>query len=154
MLSYKFRIYPSKTVQAKLLEHLELCRWLYNRLLSELSLTREKGIKLRRGDTQALIVDLKKHEKPELNGVYSKVLQMINYQLWSNIHALAGLKHNGRKIGKFRFKGQGWFKTINYNQSGFRLEGGKLVLSKIGEIHIKLHREILLALEVISFVWV
>ncbi len=30
MLSYKFHIYPSKTVQAKLQEQLELCRWLYN----------------------------------------------------------------------------------------------------------------------------
>jgi len=31
-----------------------------------------------------------------------------------------------------RFKGRGWFKTLNYNQSGFKLESGKLVLSKIG----------------------
>ena len=41
-----------------------------------------------------------------------------------------------------RFKGAGWFKTLNYNQSGFKLENGKLILSKIGEIPIKLHRKI------------
>jgi putative transposase len=120
---------------------MELCRWLYNRLLSELNLAKEKGIKLKQTDTQALIVDLKK-EKPELGEVYSKVLQMVNYQLWSNIHALAGLKRNGRKVGRLRFKGAGWFKTLNYNQSGFRLENGRLVLSKVGEIPIKLHRKI------------
>ena len=40
------------------------------------------------------------------------------------------------------FKGRGWFKTLNYNQSGFKLESGKLALSKIGEIPIKLHRKI------------
>jgi putative transposase len=104
-------------------------------------MAKEKGIKLKQSDTQALIVDLK-HEKPELDEVYSKVLQMVNYQLWSNIRALARLKRNGRKVGRLRFKGQGWFKTLNFNQSGFELENGKLVLSKIGEIPIKLHREI------------
>jgi len=43
--------------------------------------------KITKNDTQALIVKLKQ-EEPELNKVYSKVLQMVNYQLWSNIKAL------------------------------------------------------------------
>ena len=67
---------------------------------------------------------------------------MVNYQLWSNIRALAGLKQNGRKVGRLRFKGSGGFKTLNYNQSGFKLENGRLVLSKVGEVPIKLHRTI------------
>ena len=142
MLSYRFRLYPSKTCERELNKQMELCRWLYNRLLSELNLAREKGVKLKRGDTQALIVDLKRHEKPDLNEVHSKVLQMVNHQLWSNIHALAGLKRKGRRVGGLRFKGSGWFKTLNYNQSGFNLENGKLVLSKVGKIPIKLHRKI------------
>ncbi|MCD6248583.1 MAG: transposase [Hadesarchaea archaeon] len=142
MLSYRFRLYPSKTAERTLNRQMGLCRWLYNRLLSELNLAREKGIKLRQTDTQALIVDLKRHEKPELAEVHSKVLQMVNRQLWSNIRALAELKRKGRKVGNLRFKGEGWFKTLNYNQSGFKLEGGKLVLSKVGEIPIKLHRKI------------
>ena len=142
MLSYRFRLYPSKTVEGVINRQMELCRWLYNRLLSELNLAREKGIKLKRGDTQALIVDLKKHEKPELNEVNSKVLQMVNHQLWSNIRALAGLKRNGRKVGRLRFKGAGWFKTLNFNQSGFGLENGGLALSKVGEVPIKMHRKI------------
>ena len=52
------------------------------------------------------------------------------------------MKRNGRKVGRLRYKGVGWFKTLNYNQSGFKLENGKLVLSKVGEIPIELHREI------------
>jgi len=142
MLSHKFRIYPSKTVEKLLNRQMAVCKWLYNRLLSELNLAREKGIKLKRTDIQALIVDLKRHEKPELGEVYAKVLQMVNHQLWSNIYALSQLKKNGKKVGKLRFKGKGWFKTLNYNQSGFRLENGKLILSKVGEIPIKLHRKI------------
>jgi len=118
-----------------------LCRWLYNRLLEELNKAKAEGRKLTQKDTQALIVKLKL-EKPQLNMVYSKVLQMVNYQLWSNIHALAGAKRNGRKVGKLRFKG-GWFKTLNFNQSGFKLEGGKLWLSKVGAINVRLHRSIM-----------
>lgn len=67
---------------------------------------------------------------------------MVNYQLWSSIKSLARLKENGKKVGKLRFKGRGLFKAINYTQSGFRLEGKKLILSKIGNIPIKLHGEI------------
>ena len=88
-----------------------------------------------------MIVELKK-QKPELSDVYSKVLQMVNYQLWGNICALASMKKKGRKIGKLRFKGK-WFKTLNYNQSGFKLVGKKLHLSKVGEINVKLHRPLM-----------
>jgi len=140
MLGYRFRLYPSKTIQQKLIQQLDLCRRLYNRLLEELNRAKAEGRRLTQKDTQALIVKLKV-EKPELASVYSKVLQMVNYQLWSNIKALSALKKNGRSIGKLRFKG-GWFKTLNYNQSGFRLEGKKLFLSKVGAVNIKLHRKI------------
>jgi len=140
MLSYRFRIYPSKTVQQKLCEQLDQCRWLYNHLLEELNHAKAEGRKIGFKNTQALIPKLKQ-EKLELGGVYSKVLQMVNYQLWSNIRVLAELKKKGRHVGKLRFKGY-WFKTLNFNQSGFRLEGKKLFLSKVGEIPIKLHRKI------------
>lgn len=140
MLSYRFRLYPSRRIEEVLFQQLNLCRWLYNRLLEELNNAKAEKRKLSQKNTQALIVKLKK-ENPELNLVYSKVLQMVNYQLWSNLRALSALKRNGRKVGKLRFKGQ-WFKTLNYNQSGFRLEGKKLHLSKVGDITIKLHRPI------------
>jgi putative transposase len=107
-------------------------------LLEELNKAKAEGRKLSQKDTQALIVKLKT-EKTELEQVYSKVLQMVNYQLWGNIRALSAMKNNGRKIGKLRFKGQ-WFKTLNFNQSGFRIEGKKLFLSKVGAITVKLHR--------------
>ena len=139
MISYKFRIYPSKTVQERLNEQIELCRWLYNRLLWECNKAREEGRKLTKREAQAMIAKLKE-ENPELKKVYSKVLQMVNHQLFSNMKALSGLKKKGRKIGKLRYK-KGWFKTLNFNQSGFKLSK-RLSLSKVGEIPIKLHREI------------
>jgi len=140
-MSQKFRLYPSKATEGKLAEQLELCRWLYNRLLEELNAAKKAEQKLTQKGTQHLIVELKK-QKPELSDVYSKVLQMVNYQLWGNIRALASMKKKGRKIGKLRFKGK-WFKTLNYNQSGFKLVGKKLHLSKVGEINVKLHRPLM-----------
>jgi len=139
MISYKFRIYPSKTVQERLNEQIELCRWLYNRLLWECNKAREEGRKLTKREAQAMIIKLKE-ENSELKRVYSKVLQMVNHQLFSNMKILSGLKKKGRKIGKLRYK-KGWFKTLNFNQSGFKLNK-RLILSKVGEIPIKLHREI------------
>jgi len=52
------------------------------------------------------------------------------------------LLKNRRKIGHIRFKGKGWYKTLNYNQSGFSFDGDMLHLSKIGDIRVKMHRPI------------
>ncbi|RLF77973.1 transposase, partial [Thermococci archaeon] len=76
MRSYRFRIYPSKIQQEIMLQHMELCRWVYNQLLK----AKRENPTLGRYDTQRLIVKLKK-ENPKLNKVYSKVLQMVNHQL-------------------------------------------------------------------------
>ncbi len=140
---YKFRIYPNKEVEKKLEENLEISRWLYNRLLEEINKARKEGIKITQKDTQALIVKLKE-ENPELKKVYSKVLQMVNYQLWSNIRALSRLKKNGKKVGKLRYKKKGRFKSLNFNQSGFSIDAknNRISLSKIGSIRAKIHRKI------------
>ncbi|MEM2946302.1 MAG: transposase, partial [Thermoproteota archaeon] len=76
-----------------------------------------------------------------------KVLQMVLCQLYSNLKALSELKKNGKRVGRLRFKGKGWFKTFVYNQSGFKLtRTGKrldvLHLSKIGDIPIRVHRPV------------
>jgi putative transposase len=141
--SFKYPLFPDKVTQLKLVESLDICRWLYNRLLQELNVAKEEGIKLKTYDTQNMIPSLKL-ENPKLNLVYSKVLQMVNYTLWSNIKGLSASKKNGRKIGHIRFKGHGWYKTMNYNQSGFKLDQdhGRLHLSKIGDIKIKMHRKV------------
>jgi putative transposase len=143
-LTYRFRLYPSRAQEQKLLATLDQCRWLYNHFLERLS-HRKKGKTASRYELQATLPKLK-HECPELKHVHSKVLQMVLYQLYSNLHALAELKRNGRKVGRLRFKSKGWFKSFTYNQSGFRLIEGhgkrkELWLSKIGSIPIVLHRE-------------
>jgi len=90
---------------------------------------------------QARIVTLKE-ENPFLKDVYSKVLQMVNYTLWSNLRALSQTKKKGRKIGKLRFKSASRYRTLNYNQSGFKIdrEHSTITFSKIGAIPFRMHR--------------
>jgi len=142
LLTYKFRIYPSREQQDKLLFILDNCRFTYNKLLEILN----KQEKINQSEIQGTIPKLKE-QYPELNGIYSKTLQYESYRLFSNLRALSRLKKNGKKTGSLRFKGRDWFKTFTYNQSGFVLEiknkrYNKLYLSKIGLLQIRAHRKI------------
>jgi len=139
MKAYKLRLYPNKEQIEKLEFTLDTCRQAYNILLEELN----EQIITDRNMIQAILPDLKICE-PRFKEVYSKTLQYECYRLFSNLSALSVLKRNGKKVGRLRFKGKEWFKTINYNQSGFKLdkENKKLSLSKIGNVKIKLHREV------------
>jgi len=142
-LSHKFRLYPSKDKEQRLLKTLDLCRWTYNYFLAQ---WQDKDKIPNRYELQAQLPKLKA-KKPELNNVYSKLLQMVLYQLYSNLKTLSQLKKKGKKVGKLRLKGKGWYKTLNFNQSGFKLiktnnRLNKLHLSKIGDVLIRQHRPI------------
>jgi len=142
-LTYKFRLYPNIKQEEKLLETLDLCRQTYNHFLAQWDGKAKIPSRL---ELQAQLPELKR-EKPELNRVYSKVLQLVLYQLYSNLKALSQQKKNGNKVGRLRYKGKGWYKTFIYNQSGFKIvTTGKrldlLHLSKIEDVPIRLHRDI------------
>jgi putative transposase len=140
MRAYKFRLYPTKKQQEILFKQLNLCRFTYNHLLEELSRNKSKK------HIQHYILDLKA-KYPDLKQVYSKTLQYECYRLFSNMTALKQSRKKGNKTGRLRFKGRDWFKTICYNQSGFKLINqdkryNLLHLSKIGDIRLLQHREI------------
>ena len=140
MISYKFRMYPNKQQTEKLDFALDICRQAYNIMLGEL---RDQAI-IDRNMIQSILPDLKICE-PRFREVYSKTLQYECYKLFSNLSALSALKKQGRKVGQLKFKGKKFFDTITYNQSGFDLEhifgkNGRLKLSKIGDVKLKLHR--------------
>ena len=134
-------MYPNKETKKKLEFPLDICRQTYNSLLEEMN----SQVKIDRKAIQHKIVELK-DIKPELKEVYSKTLQYECYRLFSNLSALRELKKHGKKVGRLRFKGKEWFKTISYNQSGYWFEQkgkkGILELSKIGTIKVKSHRQV------------
>ncbi|WOE49984.1 transposase [Sulfuracidifex metallicus DSM 6482 = JCM 9184] len=134
-LSFKYKIYPTREVEEKLLRAMQIEAKVYNALLDVVNNARKEGKTITPKDTQNMLKDLKIEGK---DLVYSKVLQMVNNQLWYNISSLHELKKKGKKVGKLRYKKI--LKIINYNQSGFKVEGDKLILSKIGEIRVLFHR--------------
>ena len=141
MQTHKFRLYPSREIEQKMLETIEICRQGYNTFLGELNNQKE----IDKSQIQGIIPDMKICDK-KFSKVHSKTLQYECYKLFSNLRGLAKSKVK-RKVGQLRFKGKGWFKTFTYNQTGFKLINSNkrcqtLWLSKIGNIPIRCHRNI------------
>jgi len=143
MLTYKFRLYPTKEQEEKLLFILEQCRWLYNKLLSIINESKKTPPKRK---IQSMLPKLKE-ERPELKEVNAKTLQMVVFMLYNNLRALAELKKKGKKVGKLRYKKYGKLKSFILNQSGFKLiktgnRFDRLYISKVGDVPIRVHRSV------------
>jgi len=140
--TYKFRLYPSNDQEQVLFQTLEHCRYVYNTLLEWLN----KQDKPNRYELQNRL-PLLKQEHPELKQVYSKALQYEVHRLFYNLRGLSQSKKNHRKIGGLRYKPSHRFRTIHYNQSGFKIEEtGKrfdmLHISKVGDLPMLMHRPV------------
>jgi len=97
-----------------------------------------------------------KENKPELKEVFSQVLQNVHERVDLALKAFFRRVKAGEKPGYPRFKGIGRYDSFTYPQKGFKVDSGKLYLSKIGDatiasmaastqsrhIKIKLHRPI------------
>ena len=143
--TYKYRIYASKAQEAKLLATLEVCRILYNSCLVDRKNHYEatgKGLSRVR---QQEILTGDKHRVLLLNEVHSQVLQDVLFRVDRAFQGFfRRLKDNNGKAGYPRFKPEGRYDSITYPQEpGFRVENGKLKLSKIGHLKIKMHRAII-----------
>ena len=141
--AYKYRIYPSKGQQRVLNQTLEECRWLYNRTLGYRKDAWEQ--EERNADwyeTKRLIPVYKKTVRPTLSKVYSQVLQNVTERVDSAFKAFFRRVKSGETPGFPRFKGYGRYDSMTYAQSGFKVDGEWLDLSKVGRLWMVLHRPI------------
>jgi putative transposase len=139
MLSYKLRLYPTKTQESRLNDAIDSCRILYNDFIFESRLAYKEGYKLNFDELQRMIPYMIPKDK-----VYSKAAQMVLWQFYNNLKVLSSLFKKGKRIGKLRFKPKSRYNSINYNQSGFKLLPDNILkLSKIGKIKCIVHRKIL-----------
>ncbi len=122
----RFKLYPDKETEKKLFTALTYCGFLYNWCLDHNILIDSVLPKL-------------KEMYPDLKNVHSIVLQNVIHQVRDNINALSKLKKNGKKVGSPRHKPR---HSMIYEQTGFRIDGNLLRLSKIGTIPIVLSRPI------------
>ena len=139
--AYKFRMYPNKQQVASLDLTLETCRHLYNLALADRKNSYEvEGISRSYEDQAAMLTAEKKDGN--FKAVFSQVLQDVLRRLDKSFKAFFRRVKAGEVPGYPRFKGHGWYKSFTYPQVGFKLEGSKLTLSKIGSIRIFKHREV------------
>lgn len=91
-------------------------------------------------DTKRMI-PIWKEQKPELKEVYSQVLQNVTERVDLAFKAFfRRVKAGGEKPGYPRFKGYDRYDSFTFTQSGFKLAGSRLAISKIGKVKIILHR--------------
>jgi len=140
--NYKYRLDPSEALSETLLHHVDTCRQLYNHVLY---LFNEEDDIPARYEVQGRLPDLKSWWDA-LRDVHSKVLQMVVKRVYDNLSTLKAQKENGRAVGMLKWKPPREYRSLTYNQSGFKLKNTSgrpvLWLSKIGEIPIHLHRDI------------
>lgn len=139
--AYKFRMYPNGQQEVQLELTLDTCRHLYNTALADRKNAYEsEGISRTYEDQAAMLVAEKRDGN--FKGVFSQVLQDVLRRLDKSFKSFFRRVKNGETPGYPRFKGKGWYKSFTYPQVGFKLDGSKLTLSKIGSIRIFKHREV------------
>ena len=141
--AYKFRMYPTRQQAHQLEQTLDTCRRLYNLALADRKITYELDGASRSYEDQAAMLT-KERKNSNFTGIYAHCLQDVLRRLDKAFKAFFRRVKAGEKPGYPRFKGAGWYKSFTYpdSETGYKLEGSKLTLSKIGNIRIFKHREV------------
>ncbi len=142
-LTYKYRLFPTSAQRTSFERTLEFCRFVYNETLAIRKNTyEESGKSIGLYDTNKLLTEWKA-DKPDLLNVHSQVLQNVQERVELAFKSFfRRVKVGEEEVGYPRFKGYGNYDSFTFKQSGFKLIGDKLTLSKIGDVAIKLHRPI------------
>jgi putative transposase len=161
--AYKYRIYPNKTVAAKLEWTLDRCRELYNASLDERSsayrVTRKIPIEfcgnvavLNEAKPDGLSIgcyqqinDLPeiKESRPEYKEIGAHVLCNVIKRVDRAMAGFFSRIKKGQTPGYPRFKGKYRYNSFTYpDTKGLKLNGKVLTLPKIGMVNVKLHRPI------------
>lgn len=140
--TFKYRIFPTHAQVTRLGATLDICRELYNAGLQERRDAYRRERKSVRYVEQAnQLPDIKKI-RPDVAGVHSQVLQDVLKRVEKAFDGFFRRVKTKQKAGFPRFRSYKRYDSFTYAQSGFSVNDGKLHLSKIGDVRIKLHRPI------------
>lgn len=141
--AFNYRIYLTKG-QRRILDHqLEECRWVYNETLAYRK--RVYDVEQRTADWYETkrMLPIWKQTRPALKLVHSQVLQNVTERVNRAFKGFFRRVQAGdTQAGYPRFKGVGRYHSITYPQygNGATLDGTRLILSKVGAVHVVLHR--------------
>ena len=132
---YRFRIYPSKSQEKRMVQHLWLAKNLWNDLLEH---SKETYLNFGKFPTRNSLQLMVKN-----SGMYSQTAQEIAHRVEAGIWRYVKMRKAGHRNAGFpRFKNIDGMKSLHYPQSGFSLEK-KFDVTPFGVIQIVRHREIL-----------
>lgn len=130
-LTQQIKIKPTKQQEDVLWKLSEKCRLIYNFALTERINCWELDIKGVNYYSQQNDLPKIKKKYPDYKIVYSKVLQYVLKNLDNDYKSFFALWKKGDKDAKPpKYKGKKHFTTMVYNQSGFKVENGKIRLSQ------------------------
>jgi putative transposase len=129
-LTQKFSIYPTKEQEDVSWILSEKCRLLYNFALGHRNhIYDTTGASVIYAQQQDDLPEIKR-KYPEYEWVHSKVLQMTLHSLDDDFHSFTSKRKKGDKTAQPPgYKGRDYFTTMIWNQSGFKIEDGYIILS-------------------------
>jgi putative transposase len=141
--TYKYRLDPTPEQEKALGVILWRCRTLYNVALEQRKLwwERGQGVGASYYQQKAELPGLKA-ACPEFSEIHAHVLQDVMLRLDRTFQAFFRRVKAGETPGYPRFQGRGRYNSFTFPEygNGAVLDGRVLNLSKIGRIHIRLHR--------------
>jgi putative transposase len=134
--TFKYRLAPTRKQTAALQQTLELCRNLYNCALEQRRIQRTNQFAQMRELTEV------RAEFAEYRDAHVHVLQNTLKKLNRAFDGFFRRVKAGQKPGFPRFKGRDRFDSFAFNDTGFKLSGRYLQISRIGAIKLRLSRPI------------
>ena len=132
--TYKYKLNPSNPQKVKLITALNLCRKLYNACLFQRRIAYRDWNTAVSSYDQTKELPALKSEFPEYSEVYSQVLQDVIRRLDKSFKNFFRRVKAGKKPGFPRYKGTDRYDSIVYPQSGFKIIGNRIRISKLGNI--------------------
>lgn len=138
MKTFIYKLRPTSAQLTRLSETLEICRRLYNHALAERKKAWAEDGKSISFAHQSANLPALKQQWLALQHVHSQVLINTLRRVDGAFRAFFRRVKAGKKPGYPRFRGRGWYDSFTYPQwgNGVRLEGRRLILSKIGAIRL------------------
>lgn len=141
--AYKYKLKPSRRVVQAFEQTLDVCREIYNAALQErrdaYTIARKS---VGRAEQCRELTEIRRL-RPDVAGIHSQVAQDVLRRLDKTFKAFfSRVQKRSGKAGFPRFKGKARYNSFCYPQTGYKLEGNKLTLSKIGSCRVHLSRPI------------
>lgn len=144
MKTYVYRLYPTKAQERRLEETVETCRRFYNDCLAERKEAWETDKRAVTLSDQKRGIKDRQSTDCYASRVCSHTLQVTAHDLDKAFGAFFRRLKRGEIPGYPRFKSKGRFASFGLQEygNGFKIDGRRLRLTKIGRIAVRWHRPI------------